>query len=186
MTKEFIVRSGIILLFAFSFACHFESDRKGPLDNSSEVMTTSKAFDEPSENEKVTSDFYGRYGAGIDTLEVMDMATLAELMKEEDSLMVKVSGEILSTCSKKGCWMDLSTGTDLPMKVRFKDYGFFVPTSGVEGKQAVVEGVVKKQELSVEILRHYAEDAGQSEEFIAGINTPKETMTFTASGVIIR
>ena len=72
----------------------------------------------------------------------------------------KLSGEIINVCPKKGCWMNLKVDEDT-IFVKFKDYGFFVPKTGVESKLAFISGNIKKIPISVERLRHYAEDAGK-------------------------
>jgi len=69
--------------------------------------------------------------------------------------------------------------------VRFKDYGFFVPKEGVEGLRTVVKGKAKMDTISVDMLRHYAEDAGDSEEEILNITEPKYVLEFIAEGVLI-
>ena len=67
--------------------------------------------------------------------------------------------------------------------VRFKDYGFFVPKTGSEGKSVIINA--KMDTISVEMLRHYAEDAGDSEEEILKIMEPKYVLEFIADGVLI-
>ena len=100
------------------------------------------------------------------------------------SSKIKIKGEILSTCPMKGCWMKLSVAQDT-MLVRFKDYGFFVPKRGAEGKLAVVNGQIFIDTLSVPQLKHYAEDAGKSKEEISKITNPEITISFLAEGVVI-
>ena len=70
--------------------------------------------------------------------------------------------------------------------VRFKDYGFFVPTDGVTGNKTIINGKLKVDTLSIVLLRHYAEDAGKSHEEINEINNPEVSLTFLADGVIIK
>ena len=70
--------------------------------------------------------------------------------------------------------------------VKFKDYGFFVPTSGLEGKSTIVNGKLSVDTLSVETLRHYAEDDRQSQKEILAIKEPKVTLSFLADGVYIQ
>ena len=69
--------------------------------------------------------------------------------------------------------------------VRFKDYGFFVPKSGAEGKTAIINGQLSVDTLSVAQLRHYAEDAGKSNEEVSKIINPEITISFLADGVVI-
>ncbi len=80
--------------------------------------------------------------------------------------------------------MDVASGEDTVF-VRFLDYGFFVPTEGVEGKRTIVEGEAFFDTLTVDMLRHYADDAGESEAYIAAISEPELQLAFTATGVMI-
>ena len=111
--------------------------------------------------------------------------TLEDMMAElegKDSIQTKVTGMVESVCKKKGCWMNLTDGNN-KVFVRFKDYGFFMPLD-CEGQRLVMRGTAKIEETSVEELRHYAEDEGQSADEIAAITEPKKELTFLADGVV--
>ena len=60
-----------------------------------------------------------------------------------------------------------------------------MPTDSVEGKKAIIQGDLFLDTVTVEMLKHEAEDAGKSEEEIAQITEPIYDMRFTADGVII-
>jgi len=124
------------------------------------------------------------YGAKIDEHNFVDASRLPVLLAGKDSLAVKVRGKVLDVCQRKGCWMNISLGNGQEMKVRFKDYGFFVPKNAM-GKIVVMDGVAYREKTSVEELRHYAEDAGKSKEEIEKINQPEENISYEASGVLI-
>jgi hypothetical protein len=82
--------------------------------------------------------------------------------------------------------MNISDDTSIePVFVQFKDYAFFVPKDAA-GKEVVIEGVAYRELTTVDDLRHYAKDAGQSEEEIAKITEPKEEIRFMAKGVLIK
>tara|TARA_B100001063_G_C16646234_1_gene493500 strand:+ start:402 stop:845 length:444 start_codon:yes stop_codon:yes gene_type:complete len=98
---------------------------------------------------------------------------------------LNITGEIIDVCPKKGCWMNVKVDTDTVF-VKFKDYGFFVPKSGIEGKQVLMSGKLFKDTISVERLRHYAEDAKKPIDEIEAINTPEYKINMIASGVAIR
>lgn len=110
---------------------------------------------------------------------------LLKAMTTTDSLAAKVECEVITSCTKKGCWMDVMLKDGEVMKVRFKDYGFFVPTSGLEGKHAIMQGYATKETTDVATLQHYAEDAGKSKEEIAKITEPETSLMFLANGVLI-
>ncbi len=123
--------------------------------------------------DKITSDSLYAYS---DLLEDIDINGVVD---------AKIEGEIIETCAKKGCWMKMKADNDTFI-VRFKDYGFFVPKEGVDGKHVIVNGQAFYDTLSVDLLRHYAEDAGKSEEEIMIITEPEYVLSFTANGVIIQ
>ena len=101
------------------------------------------------------------------------------------SSKVKIEGEILSSCPMKGCWMKISVDKDTVL-VRFKDYGFFVPKNGIEGKATIINGNLSLDTLSIAQLQHYAKDAGKSKKEIALITKPEITISFLADGVLIK
>lgn len=124
------------------------------------------------------------YGSVIDTDGTMTGADMRAALEESGRAEVRFGGEITATCAKKGCWMDVASGEDTVF-VRFLDYGFFVPTEGAEGKRTVVQGEAFYDTLTVPMLKHYAEDAGKSQEEIDAINEPELRLAFTATGVMI-
>lgn len=134
------------------------------------------------EEVEVTSHYYG------DSISA-DGAISPELfltqMEGKDSLQVKLMATIKETCQKKGCWMMMDMENGNEMRVGFKDYGFFVPTEGVDGKKAILEGYAYTDTVSVDMLQHLAEDGGKSPEEIALITEPEVGVNFEAVGVII-
>ncbi len=69
--------------------------------------------------------------------------------------------------------------------MKFKDYGFFVPKNA-QDKEVIVNGKAFVSEVSVEKLRHYAEDAGKSKDEIAKITKPELQYNFEADGVFVK
>tara|TARA_B100000683_G_scaffold205947_1_gene199689 strand:+ start:644 stop:1123 length:480 start_codon:yes stop_codon:yes gene_type:complete len=140
----------------------------------------------PSGKNKETSTVVEKfYGEKIDNNNIVEYSSVKAEVDANGTSSAKIKGKILSTCAKKGCWMELKADEDTLM-VRFKDYGFFVPKEGVEGKTAIINGEAFFDTLSVELLQHYAEDAGKSSEEILSITEPEYVVAFTADGVIIQ
>ena len=127
---------------------------------------------------------YEIYGELFDSSEIIDYKLEKDTFLNSSS-KIKLEGEILSSCPMKGCWMKISVEKDTVL-VRFKDYGFFVPKNGIEGKRTIINGNISVDTLSVAQLQHYAEDAGKSKEEIALINKPEITISFLADGVLIK
>jgi hypothetical protein len=124
------------------------------------------------------------YGQSIQPGNAMELTEALNLLNNQDSVMVKISGNAVESCEKKGCWLTLQNGDKPEIRVTFKDYSFFVPKD-LDGEKVVMEGVLKKKTSSVEELRHYAEDAGKTQEQIAAITEPETSATFIADGVLV-
>jgi len=122
------------------------------------------------------------YGEKISS---MDLQQLSNIDFKNESVQTKLEGEIISTCPKKGCWIEMKID-DKDVFVKFKDYGFFVPKSGMEGKKAIIQGLASIDTVSVKDLKHYAEDAGKSKSEIEKITSPEIKISFLAEGVIIK
>lgn len=126
----------------------------------------------------------GIYGEQISRENPISGEKLVAMLDEQDSVWVSMKSKIVSNCQKSGCWMDLDVGKEDVIKVTFKDYAFFVPLDS-EGKTATIEGFAKKESIPVDMLKHYAEDEGKSQEEIDAITEPELAYTFEAIGVII-
>lgn len=131
--------------------------------------------------EVVTAEFFGDTITKEGAIEMSELAALLEL---NDSANVKVTGTVNAVCKKKGCWMTMSLTDSIDMRVGFKDYGFFVPLN-CENRTVTIEGMVKKDIITVEMLKHYAEDNGDSQEVIDAIVAPEVEYSFVANGVIL-
>ncbi|SFU34066.1 protein of unknown function [Pustulibacterium marinum] len=130
---------------------------------------------------------YKSFGEQIEAdgaVEVSKLAAEYKDLKPGDSLEIKFEGTIDEVCQKKGCWMTVDLGDNKETFVRFKDYGFFVPLNAGK-REAVVSGKAFVTETSVDELRHYAKDAGKTEEEISQITEPKKEYAFLANGVLI-
>lgn len=132
---------------------------------------------------------YESFGAEISpegAISPEEMLKKYDSMAVGDSVEIAFKGKVNSVCQAKGCWMKLDLGQ--PEKesfVKFKDYKFFVPMDAAEA-DAVIKGWAYKSETSVDELKHYAKDAGKSEEEIAAITAPKTEYTFMADGVLLK
>ena len=100
-----------------------------------------------------------------------------------DAVEVKVTGKVSEVCKAEGCWLRMETANGT-MLIKMKDHAFLVPLS-MNGKTIVVDGVATLKETSVEMLRHYAEDAGKSKAEIEAIKEPKKEITMQAKGILV-
>ncbi len=106
-----------------------------------------------------------KYGNGVTVRESISVSELLARANELDGQRVRVEGEVLEVCKKKGCWMNLA-GDQPGTKIRIKvtDDVIVFPTEA-EGRYAIAEGLVKRMPLSLEdsrgYLAHEAEEQGR-------------------------
>jgi len=120
-----------------------------------------------------------------DALSAERMAVHYESLSVGDTVPSKMMAKVDEVCQSKGCWMKLDLEDGNQVMVRFKDYGFFMPKD-IAGKEVIINGIAFVEEMSVDDQKHYAEDAGESEEKIAAITKPKKTYSFEADGVLLK
>lgn len=125
------------------------------------------------------------YGEAFVAENVISLSELQEKMKTETRFACVFEGNIVQTCQKAGCWMEVAMPVGDGMTVFMKDHAFAVPLEKCEGKKTYVKGEAYYKELPVAYLQHLAEDAGKSKEEIAKITEPQKQLVFNASGVQI-
>ncbi len=157
----------------------FEATEEVESEKQIEVVTT-------AENHVKVS--YASFGGKIDAdkaLSKEEMLRKYKSMKKGDTLALKFKSTITDVCKKKGCWMKMDLADNSESFVRFKDYGFFVPLNA-DHSEAIVSGRAYLDVISVDQLKHYAKDGGESQEEIDKITAPKVTYAFQADGVLIQ
>lgn len=173
MIKKILFTASILSAFA-SFSC-----KQNNKETSSSIETTEVL-------DITTYEIFGEEFSIENALSTEAMRINYENMKVGDSMQVSFITKVNEVCQSKGCWMKLDLGDNKTESfVKFKDYDFFVPMDASEAN-AIVKGVAYKAETSVADLKHYAEDAGKSEEEIAAITKPRVEYSFLADGVFLK
>jgi RecG-like helicase len=125
------------------------------------------------------------FGEGVTKGNIIPATQVNAKLGEATKADMKVEGEVVTVCKKKGCFMTVKISDNETMFVKFKDYGFFMPKDMPAGTKVVIDGFAQRKETSVEDLKHYAEDAKKSPEEIAKITQPKKEIVFEAKGAVI-
>ncbi|MGF2412799.1 DUF4920 domain-containing protein [Ferruginibacter sp.] len=108
---------------------------------------------------------------------------LPAALVEKNSADVKVKGKVTEVCKAEGCWIRMETANG-PMLIKMKDHSFTVPLA-LNGKTIVADGTAELKETTVEMLKHYAEDAGKSKAEIEAIKEPKKEIILQAKGILV-
>lgn len=134
--------------------------------------------------EEVAFTSYGQNITMDNAKESNDLALLYASLKSPDTVEIKVRTQITEVCAKKGCWIEIPAGDDQMARVTFKDYGFILPKNS-QGKEVVLQGKAFKSTTSIADLKHYAMDAGKSQQEIDAIINDKVTLGFIATGALV-
>jgi hypothetical protein len=141
-----------------------------------------------SENKDAITQGYKSFGNQISNQNAVTAQAMIEkyqLLKEGDTVGVKFTSTIKEVCQNKGCWMKLDLGNNKESFVKFKDYAFFMPKDS-KNDQVIVNGKAFVSMESIEDQKHYAQDAGISQNEIDKITQPKPVYSFIADGVLIK
>lgn len=94
----------------------------------------------------------------------------------------QVKGKVVEVCKAEGCWIRLQKADGSSMMVRSKDHAFLMPEN-IVGKTVLVEGNATVKEITEDMRKHYAEDAGKTKDEIAKIKGSEKDVQFSAKGV---
>jgi len=136
-----------------------------------------------NEIRKVKFVSYGSYDVDVNKAVALS-EVCAAMTDEKGEKEFTFKAEITKVCAKAGCWISVTKPDGTSLTIRFKDH-FTIPTDTPAGSLSYLHGKAFWNTISVEMLKHFAEDAGKSEEEIAKITEPKYELSFEADGIKI-
>lgn len=136
-----------------------------------------------SVEKKVT---YKAYGPA--TIDESKAITVDEMLKQfkasKGEMNVTFKAPIQEVCAKAGCWVSIDKGNGETFMVRFKDH-FTIPVKTKIGTNAIFSGVLFQDTVSVEMQKHFLEDAGKPQSEMDKITKPLYEIGFTADGILV-
>ena len=124
-------------------------------------------------------------------LSLTDTTQLAAVLENPDAYLgqtLLLTGTVVNVCEKRGCWVEL--GGEMPhqtLRVKVDD-GVIVFPMSARGRQAVVEGVMEKIELTEEEAREqakmHAEEMGEAFD-PASVSGPQTIYQLKGIGAVI-
>lgn len=125
------------------------------------------------------------YGAKVKPSDALTLDDVARKLEEGTQFPeVKIKAKVAEVCPKKGCWLKLDLANGEQAMVNMKDYAFFLPVAAV-GKTVVIEGEALLKTVSVDELKHYAEDAKKPKAEIDAITAPRKEVKIIAKGIVV-
>jgi hypothetical protein len=99
-----------------------------------------------------------------------------------DEFQGQIKAKVVEVCKAEGCWIKVERSNGAAMMVRAKDHAFLMPEN-IVGRTVIIEGNATVKEVTEEMRRHYAEDAGKSKKEISKIKGSEKDVQFAATGV---
>jgi hypothetical protein len=131
-------------------------------------------------------------GEPVSDGEIITVAEVVDHAADLDGQTVRVAGVTEEVCQQMGCWLTLRpesgpSASPVRVKVATGDDGAYAFTfpKDIAGRDVVLVGTVAQREVPVDERRHYAEDAGATEEELAAITEPEQTIELIARGATI-
>lgn len=140
-----------------------------------------------AENQEETAELGKSYGeVEVDVTKAISVADmLNDFASQEGEAEYTFEADINEVCSKAGCWINVEKPDGETFMVQFKDH-FTIPIKTEVGTGAYLHGTLKNDTVPVDYLKHFAEDAGKSQEEIDAITEPKVTVAFVADGITLK
>lgn len=88
-----------------------------------------------------------------DAVGVTDLNSLLSAPETYAGKLVKTEGQISAVCQARGCWMELRSEGNTPLRVPMAGHSFLVPRDSA-GKRAVVEGKISLRPLTDSMREH--------------------------------
>lgn len=126
---------------------------------------------------------------GPEKIDVASAITVKQMLADFEGKTERTEytfeADLVEICSKAGCWVNIDKGNGDLFMVRFKNH-FTIPPATEAGTGAYLHGYAYMDTVSVVDLRHFAEDAGKSEEEIMAITEPEYELNFEADGITLK
>ena len=95
------------------------------------------------------------------------------------------SAPLVGVCQSAGCWVKVQPSNGDMIRVRFKDH-FLIPPVTEINSVAYFHGRAYYDTISVELQKHFLEDAKAPQADIDLITAPKIELNFEADGVWVK
>jgi hypothetical protein len=119
-------------------------------------------------------------GAALGSSPTVALADVLKSPGDYTARSIMLEGVVKAVCTRKGCWMEIAaTKGARGLRVTFKDYGFFVPTTS-KGMKVRAEGHVVVETMSKEDVDHYVSEGASVDRNPDGTATE---VRFVADGV---
>jgi hypothetical protein len=136
---------------------------------------------------KNTQIAYKHYGpVAVDSTQALSLDQMLVALKANPTNDIfTFAAPLVGVCQSAGCWVNVQPSNGDLIRVRFKDH-FLVPPSTEINSVAYFHGRAYYDTLSIELQKHFLEDAKAPQSKIDQITAPKIELNFEADGVWVK
>lgn len=145
-----------------------------------------------TEDDAVMVDGYAYYGIKEMTAEgAVSVEEMQAMIDSTGAFEGKINTKLAGVCKKAGCWVTIENPSGEPIRVVFGEHAFFVPIDTEEGKDVIIEGVATIDTTSIDMQKHFLDDAKEAGKEVSqadydAITADKIEISFNASGILIK
>lgn len=153
-----------------------------------ETSNETDVIDEPI----VMVEGYQYYGIkDMNTEGAVSVEEMKSIIDSTGSFSGKITTTLHGVCKKAGCWVTIQNPNGDPIRVVFGEHDFFVPIDTPEGKAVIIEGFAMLDTTSIDMQKHFLDDAVEAGETVSqeqydAITAPLVEISFNASGILIK
>jgi len=134
-------------------------------------------------------EFYGM--AEVKPSEALTVEEMVTKVYSNGSFDGNVSAVLDGVCKKQGCWVTMTNKSGESVRVRFKDHSFGVPTDTPEGTEVVLRGVAKMDTTSIDLQKHFLDDAKEAGQEVTQAQYDEITedlveISFISDGILVK
>lgn len=130
---------------------------------------------------------YKHYGpVAVDSTQAVSLDQMLLTFKAQpQNDIFTFSAPLVGVCQSAGCWVKVQPSNSDMIRVRFKDH-FLIPPVTEINSVAYFHGRAYYDTISVELQKHFLEDAKAPQADIDLITAPKIELNFEADGVWVQ
>lgn len=165
-------------------------------NNSAKEPNKDNKVEKEAAKEEVKVDFpvegYAFYGlAEVKPKEAVTVEEMVSIIGKSGTFEGHVNATLDGVCKKMGCWVTMVNKSGESIRVRFKDHAFGVPTETPVGTSVILRGVGKVDTVSVDMQKHYLDDAKEagddvSQEAYDAITEDLIDFSFISDGILVQ
>lgn len=133
---------------------------------------------------KVAYKHYGPVAVDSTQAVTLDQMLLTFKAQPQNDIFT-FSAPLIGVCQSAGCWVKVQPSNGDMIRVRFKDH-FLIPPVTEINSFAYFHGRAYFDTISVELQKHFLEDAKAPQADIDRITAPKIELNFEADGVWVK